>query len=334
MDHLADPPSKKPRTQERSGLDQLKDYTVIVADTGDFSSIKKYSPQDATTNPSLILKAAQIEAYKHLIDEAVSYAKSKAEKDEEVLELALDKVAVNFGAEIAKIVPGYISTEVDARLSFDTEATIKRARRIIALYEEMGVDRSRILIKIASTFEGIRAGQQLESEGIRCNLTLLFSLIQAAACAESGITLISPFVGRILDWFKAKTGKTYTSEDDPGVLSVRKIFQYFKKFGYNTIVMGASFRNIGEVLALAGCDRLTIAPSLLEELSAYHETIVKHLDSQTAGQEYAEDRLDVSEPAFRFALNEDAMATEKLSEGIRLFVADIIKLEDIIKTRM
>lgn len=236
----SDHPSKKARTTH-SGLDQLKNYTVIVADTGDFSAIEKYSPKDATTNPSLILKAAQIEAYHSLIEDAVAYAKNKLGKEAEekaVLALALDKVAVNFGVEISKRVPGYISTEVDARLSFDTKATVERARRIIALYEEAGVDRARVLIKIASTFEGIRAGQILEKEGITCNLTLLFSLIQAAACAEGGITLISPFVGRILDWHKAKTGKTFTAEEDPGVLSVRKIYQYFKKFNYSTIVMG------------------------------------------------------------------------------------------------
>lgn len=233
-------PTKKARTDHSTGLEQLKNFTVIVADTGDFSSIEKYSPQDATTNPSLILKAAQIEAYKSLIDDAVAYAQEKAGHltPKDVLELALDKVAVNFGAEISKRVPGYISTEVDARLSFDTEATVERARRIISLYKEMGVDKSRVLIKIASTYEGINAGKILEKEGIRCNLTLLFSLVQAAACAEGNITLISPFVGRILDWYKAKTGKTYTAEEDPGVLSVRKIYQYFKKFGYSTIVMG------------------------------------------------------------------------------------------------
>jgi transaldolase len=240
MADSTDPPAKKLRTDRPSSLDQLKAFTVIVSDTGEFSSIQKYSPQDATTNPSLILKAAQIETYVALIDDSISYAqeKGKSLSEDERLGLALDKVAVNFGCEIAKIVPGYISTEVDARLSFDTDATVDRARRIIALYEEMGVDKSRILIKIASTFEGIKAGQILEKEGVRCNLTLLFSLIQAAACAEAGITLISPFVGRILDWFKVKTGKTYTAEEDPGVLSVKKIYQYFKKFHYSTIVMG------------------------------------------------------------------------------------------------
>ncbi len=234
-----DQPTKKARTEAHTGLEQLKNFTVIVADTGDFSSIEKYTPQDATTNPSLILKAAQIEAYKHLIVDAVNYAQEKVgASNQEALDLALDKVAVNFGVEISKRVPGYISTEVDARLSFDTDATVERARRIIGLYKEMGVDKSRVLIKIASTFEGIRAGQILEKEGITCNLTLLFSLVQAAACAEGGITLISPFVGRILDWHKAKTGKAFTAEEDPGVLSVRNIYEYFKKFGYSTIVMG------------------------------------------------------------------------------------------------
>lgn len=322
-------PSKKART-DPNGLEQLKKFTVVVADTGDFSSIEKYSPQDATTNPSLILKAAQIEAYNSLIEEAATYAKAHA-SGADVLGLALDKVAVNFGTEISKRVPGYISTEVDARLSFDTAATVARARRIIALYAEGGVPKERILIKIASTYEGIRAGQILEKEGIRCNLTLLFSLVQAAACADAGITLISPFVGRILDWHKAKTGKTYSAEEDPGVLSVRKIFQYFKQFDYSTIVMGASFRNIGEILALAGCDRLTIAPALLEELTAHSDTLVRHLGAGAAEEEGCKQgKIDVSEPAFRLALNEDAMATEKLSEGIRLFVADIVKLEAIL----
>lgn len=332
-DHHGDQPNKKARTDLTSGLAQLKQFTVIVADTGDFSSIEKYSPQDATTNPSLILKAAQIERYKHLIDEAVEYASKQDLAPQQALSLALDKVAVNFGVEISKRVPGYISTEVDARLSFDTNATVERARRIIALYKEQGVDKSRVLIKIASTYEGIQAGKILEQEGITCNLTLLFSLVQAAACAEAGITLISPFVGRILDWHKAKTGKSYSASEDPGVLSVRKIYQYFKKFCYSTIVMGASFRNIGEILELAGCDRLTIAPSLLEELEAYSEPLVRHLDPATAGGEYSGELLDVSEAAFRFALNEDAMATEKLSEGIRLFAADIVKLEDILRSK-
>lgn len=246
----------------------------------------------------------------------------------------MDKLSVNFGAEIVKIVPGYVSTEVDARLSFDTQGTVNRARRIIDMYKEMGVDKSRILIKIASTYEGIRAGEVLQKEGITCNLTLLFSLVQAAACAEAGITLISPFVGRIMDWYKAKTGKTYTSVDDPGVLSVQKIYGYYKKFNYSTIVMGASFRNTGEIYALAGCDRLTIAPTLLSEMQACNDHIDRKLSPGAANSLFSGDKIAVDEASFRYFLNEDAMATEKLSEGIRGFAADIVKLENIIKAML
>jgi len=329
------PAAKKSRISEDTSLDQLKRVTVVVADTGEFATIKQFSPQDATTNPSLILKAALVAEYQPLIDSAIKYATEHGAKlsDKERLALAVDKVAVNFGVEISKIVPGYVSTEVDARLSFDTNATVDRARRIIGLYKELGVDKSRILIKIASTYEGIRAGEILEKEGITCNLTLLFSLVQAAACAEGSITLISPFVGRILDWHKAKTGATYTAETDPGVISVRNIFHYFKKFHYKTIVMGASFRNSGEIRALAGCDRLTIAPSLLDELSKTSEAIVQHLDSKNSATVYDGDRIVTDEASFRYALNEDAMATEKLAEGIRAFAADIVKLEDILKAK-
>ncbi len=313
-------------------MDQLKKVTVVVADTGEFATIKQFSPQDATTNPSLILKAALVAEYQPLIESAISYAKEKGSNltNAERLALAVDKVAVNFGVEISKLVPGYVSTEVDARLSFDTDGTVARARRIIEMYKEMGVDKSRILIKIASTFEGIRAGQILQEEGVSCNLTLLFSIVQAAACAEAGITLISPFVGRILDWHKAKTGATYTAESDPGVVSVKGIYRYFKKFGYGTIVMGASFRNVGEIRALAGCDRLTIAPSLLDELSKSHEAVERVLDPVASASEYSGEKIPVHESAFRYAMNEDAMATEKLSEGIRAFAADIVKLEDIL----
>jgi transaldolase len=279
----------------------------------------------------LIFKAAALPEYQHLVQDAVAYSASITDPKER-LDVTMDKLAVNFGAEISKIVPGYVSTEVDARLSFDTAATVARARRIIRMYEEIGVSKSRILIKIASTFEGIRAGEILEKEGVTCNLTLLFSLVQAAACAEAGITLISPFVGRILDWHKAKTGKaSYDSEEDPGVVSVRYIFKYFKTFGYKTIVMGASFRNIGEILALAGCDRLTIAPSLLDELKkADGASVVRKLADTDV---LTTSRLDVSESSFRWLLNEDAMATEKLSEGIRMFAVDIVKLENIVKAK-
>lgn len=325
--------------QSSTALDQLKQFTVIVADTGEFSSMIQFSPQDATTNPSLILKAAQNPEYGALIDSAVAYAiehraKYTADSEDALLGLAIDKVACNFVGEISKIVPGFISVEVDARLSFDTDKTLARARRIIALLAEMGIAKERILIKIASTYEGIRAGEILQNEGVQCNLTLLFSIVQAAACAEAQITLISPFVGRILDWYKAKTGTAYTAETDPGVLSVKKIYQYFKKYNYSTIVMGASFRNVGEILALAGCDRLTIAPSLLDELNKSHDTVVRKLIPEEAAKEYVGEKIAVDEASFRFALNEDAMATEKLSEGIRSFVADIIKLENILKTKI
>lgn len=339
MSEFEEQASKKHRTTDDTQLEQLKRFTVIVADTGEFAAMQQFSPQDATTNPSLILKAAQNPAYSTLIDQAVTYAKENTNKwnlhsNEELVAFILDKVSVNFVGEISKIVPGYISVEVDARLSFNTQATVERARRIIALCHELGIGKERILIKIASTYEGIRAGEILQREGISCNLTLLFSLVQAAACAEAGITLISPFVGRILDWYKAKTGMTYTAETDPGVLSVKKIYQYFKKFDFHTIVMGASFRNVGEIQALAGCDRLTIAPSLLDELKKSHEHLDRQLFPETAAKEYVGDRIPVDESSFRFLLNEDAMATEKLSEGIRAFVADIIKLETIIKNKL
>lgn len=318
-------------------MDQLATMTNVVADTGEVDAINKYQPQDATTNPSLIYKAAMLPAYEHLVRNAVEYAAGQSGTFEEKLDIAMDKLAVNFGAEITKIVPGYVSTEVDARLSFDTQATVDRARRIIAMYSEVGIDKSRILIKIASTYEGIRAGEILEREGITCNLTLLFSLVQAAACAEANITLISPFVGRIMDWFKAKSGKTYEGNEDPGVQSVQSIYGYFKKFGYNTIVMGASFRNKGEILCLAGCDKLTIAPSLLEELrSTTGETVTRVLDTapDVVAKLYDGEKVSVDEGSFRWQLNADAMATEKLAEGIRNFAVDIVKLEDIIRPQL
>lgn len=316
-------------------MTQLSQMTNVVADTGEVDAIRKYQPQDATTNPSLIYKAALLPQYENLVQNAIEYAAaSQTDSFEEKLAIAMDKLAVNFGAEITKIVPGYVSTEVDARLSFDTNATVERARRIIRLYEEVGIDKSRILIKIASTYEGIRAGEILEKEGITCNLTLLFSLIQAAACAEANITLISPFVGRIMDWYKAKTGKIYAGAEDPGVLSVRTIYGYFKKFSYSTIVMGASFRNKDEILSLAGCDKLTIAPSLLQDLSNSTDEVIRVLDPNVASELYLGDKVPVDEPSFRWQLNADAMATEKLAEGIRGFADDIVKLETIIRSRL
>jgi len=327
--------TKKARTDAGSQLEQLRQITTVVADTGEVQAIARLSPQDATTNPSLLFKAASLSEYQTLVDDAINYAKAAPSlSDEERLELAMDKLSVNFGAEITKIVPGYVSTEVDARLSFDTEATLRRARRIIDLYKEVGIDKSRILIKIASTYEGIRAGEILEKEGISCNLTLLFSITQAAACAAAGITLISPFVGRILDWHKAKTGKTYAGHEDPGVLSVQNIYTYFKQHRYSTIVMGASFRNVGEILALAGCDRLTIAPALLDELNGSSDHVERLLSTENSLKQEQIAKLPVDEKSFRWAMNEDAMATEKLAEGIRGFTADIIKLENIIAQRL
>jgi transaldolase len=304
-------------------LDQLKQFTTVVADTGDFNSMRAYAPRDATTNPSLILKAVQQDAYKPLFSETVA-----AHRGQPVAAIT-DQVLIRFGLEILKIVPGRVSTEVDARLSFDSRATIAKAHDLIALYEAAGISRDRVLIKIAATWEGIQAATVLEKQGIHCNLTLLFSPIQAAACAEGGITLISPFVGRIMDWYKKRDGKDFSAEDDPGVQSVRYIYAYYKHYGYKTEVMGASFRNIGEILALAGCDLLTISPDLLNQLQSMNEPVVRKLiPAQKAA--IAPIRLNVSEPAFRFALNQDAMATEKLAEGIRAFAVDSGKLDALI----
>lgn len=312
-------------------LEQLKTYTQVVADTGDFASIEVYKPVDATTNPSLIYAASQEEKYKYLIDDAIKFAKESSSNRDEQLSKAMDKLAVNFGLEILKIVPGRASTEVDARLSFDTEATVDKARELIALYEQNGVSRERVLIKIASTWEGIKAAEILEKEGIRCNLTLLFSHVQAVACAEAGVRLISPFVGRILDWYKKDRGvDNIPANEDPGVLSVKSIYNYYKKFGYKTQVMGASFRNIGEICELAGCDLLTIAPKLLSELEDKNEKLTKKLDADEAAQMDIE-KITVDEKTFRWMMNEDAMATEKLAEGIRNFTKDLIKLEDQVK---
>jgi transaldolase len=306
-------------------LDQLKQFTVVVADTGDFASMKEFSPRDATTNPSLILKAAAMPAYAALVDQAIKDAGPSAS-----LPTVIDRLLVVFGLEILKIVPGRVSSEVDARLSFDTAATVAKAHEIIALYEKAGIGRDRVLIKIASTWEGIKAAEILEKEGIHCNLTLLFSFAQAVACAEAGITLISPFVGRILDWHKAKNPTAnFANAADPGVISVTQIYTYYKKFGYKTEVMGASFRNTGEIVELAGCDLLTIAPTLLAELKASEAPLVRKLDPAKAASADLK-KATFNESAFRFALNEDALATEKTAEGIRLFSADIVKLEQLI----
>ncbi|CAK4077668.1 unnamed protein product [Aphanomyces euteiches] len=318
-----------------SHLDQLKELTTVVADTGDFGSIAKYQPQDATTNPSLLFKAAQMPQYADLVTEAIAYGKGlTGVTEEERLGHIIDQLSVNFGRKILEIVPGYVSTEVDARLSFDTESTIERAHRIIDMYKAAGIGKERILIKIASTWEGIQACKKLQEEGIQCNMTLLFGFPQAVACAEAHATLISPFVGRIMDWYKAKTGKTYTAVEDPGVQSVTRIYNHYKKHGYKTIVMGASFRNTGEVLELAGCDRLTISPNLLEELANATGAVAKKLDAEHAALNYDHPKVTFTEKEYRFAMNQDAMATEKLSEGIRGFVADIIKLEEILKAKL
>ena len=306
-------------------LDQLKALTTVVADTGDFQSMKVFAPRDATTNPSLILKAAAMPEYAALLDQAIAESPASASVGE-----VIDRLLVVFGLEILKIVPGRVSSEVDARLSFDTQGTIAKAREIIGLYEKAGISKDRVLIKIASTWEGIKAAEVLEKEGIHCNLTLLFSFAQAVACAEAGIQLISPFVGRILDWHKAKnpTGD-FAGAKDPGVISVTQIYTYYKKFGYKTEVMGASFRNTGEILELAGCDLLTIAPTLLAELAKSEAPVAKKLDA-AAAQNADLKKVSFDEKSFRFAMNEDALATEKTAEGIRLFSADIVKLEQLI----
>ncbi|MGK0290829.1 MAG: transaldolase [bacterium] len=313
-------------------LSQLKNMTVVVADTGDIEAIQKYEPQDATTNPSLIFKAAQMEKYSYLVKEAVQWAKEQGGDEKAILDNTIDKLSVNFGIELLKLIPGRVSTEVDARLSFDTGQTVERARKIIALYKEKGISADRILIKIASTWEGIKAAEILKEEGVDCNLTLLFGFGQAVACAEAGVFLISPFVGRILDWFKKSTGKdSYASEEDPGVLSVEKIYNYYKKFDYKTIVMGASFRNVDEILQLAGCDHLTISPALLEELQTSEGELSAKLTVEKAKQDNIE-KIEMDEKTFRWLLNEDAMANEKLAEGIRNFSIDLEKLEELIKS--
>lgn len=313
-------------------LDSLRNMTVVVADTGDIDAIKKYQPQDATTNPSLILSASALPQYAPLIDEALAYAKAQSADRVQQLIDAEDKLAVNIGLEILKIVPGRISTEVDARLSYDTQATVEKARKLIALYNAAGISNDRILIKIASTWQGIRAAEILEKEGINCNLTLLFSEAQARACAEAGVYLISPFVGRILDWYKANSDKKeYAPAEDPGVISVTKIYNYYKEYGYNTVVMGASFRNVGEITELAGCDRLTIAPALLKELQENSTALVRKLEYK--GEVKAKPQ-PLTEAEFYWQHNSDAMAVEKLAEGIRKFAVDQEKLETMLAAKL
>lgn len=313
-------------------LDSLRKMTVVVADTGDIDAIKKYQPQDATTNPSLILSASALPQYAPLIDEAIAYAKAQSANKAQQLIDSEDKLAVNIGLEILKIVPGRISTEVDARLSYDTQATVEKARKLIALYNAAGISNDRILIKIASTWQGIRAAEILEKEGINCNLTLLFSEAQARACAEAGVYLISPFVGRILDWYKANTDKKeYAPAEDPGVISVTKIYNYYKEYGYKTVVMGASFRNVGEIIELAGCDRLTIAPALLKELQENSTALVRKLDNK--GEVKAKPQ-PLTEAEFYWQHNSDAMAVEKLAEGIRKFAVDQEKLEAMLSAKL
>jgi len=320
-----------------TSLDQLKATgTTVVSDSGDFASIGKYKPQDATTNPSLILAASKKPEYAKLMDVAVEYGKEHGKDLDEKVDATLDRLLVEFGKEILKIVPGKVSTEVDARFSFDKEACIEKALHIIDLYKSIGIDKSRVLIKIASTWEGIQAARVLQKDhGINCNLTLMFSQVQAIAAAEAGVFFISPFVGRILDWYKASTGKAYSKEEDPGVASVKAIFDYYKKFGYKTIVMGASFRSIGEITELAGCDYLTISPNLLEELMASDAPVPKKLDAAAAHSLDLEKKSYVdNEPDFRFYFNEDTMAVEKLREGISKFAADAVTLKDILKKKI
>jgi transaldolase len=326
------PPAKK---LSANSLSQMKAHSVIVADTGDFQAITKYLPTDATTNPSLILQASQKPQYNKLIDDAVAYAQLNMGDGQCPVETAMDRLVVLFGSEILKIVPGRVSTEVDARLSFDKDAMVKKAQELIALYQGMGIDKERILIKLSSTWEGIQAGKVLETQhGIHCNMTLIFSFAQAVACAEAGVTLISPFVGRIFDWYVQNTGqKSFEPLDDPGVKSVTQIYNYYKKFDYKTVVMGASFRNVGQVTALAGCDLLTVSPALLEELSMSNDVIQRNL-SESVAKKHDLDKITLDEKGFRWMLNEDQMATEKLSDGIRKFAADSVKLENIIKQRL
>ncbi|MDO8330458.1 MAG: transaldolase [Fluviicoccus sp.] len=312
-------------------LEQLQKFSTIVADTGDIASIRRLKPQDATTNPSLILKAASQPEYEHIISQGLDSARRQPDARSR-LQDAVEAIAVGFGVEILQCIPGLVSTEVDARLSFDLRATVEQARRVIRRYEQAGIGRERVLVKIASTWEGTQAARLLEQEGIHCNLTLLFSFAQAQACAEAGITLISPFVGRILDWYKKSTGQDYSADTDPGVLSVKRIYDYYKVCSYQTVVMAASFRNTGEIEALAGCDKLTISPALLDALSANHSTLLRTLTPATPDS--SAKLPELTEAAFRWQMNEDAMATEKLAEGIRLFSADLRTLEGKIESML
>jgi len=314
-----------------NALEKLREYTIVVADTGDFAGFHKYKPQDATTNPSLVYQAAQLPAYHHLVEEAVAYAKGKTSDPKKQLEVAIDKLFVNFGIEILKIIPGRVSTEIDARLSFDTESNIRKAREIIQLYKDAGIEKERVLVKIASTWEGIQAARELEKEGIHCNMTLLFSLVQAAACAEAGVTLISPFAGRITDFFKAKQGvKDFIPHEDPGVISVQQIYNYYKTHGYHTVVMGASFRSKEQVIELAGCDLLTIAPKILDDLAAADAHLVTRKLIPGAAPSHQEKWVP-DQKQFLWALNQDEMAHFKTAEGIRKFAEDLVKLEEVIK---
>ncbi|SMF07150.1 transaldolase [Neorhizobium sp. CSC1952] len=314
-----------------SKLEQLRSMTTVVADTGDIEAVARLKPVDCTTNPTIVLKALGTPAFADKVKEAIAWGRKQGGQDDAVAAAVADRLAIDVGAALAGIVPGRVSTEVDADLSFDTEASIAKARSIIAAYKERGIERDRILIKLASTWEGIRAAEVLQTEGIDCNLTLLFSQAQAIACAEAKVFLISPFVGRILDWYKKSTGQDYTAETDPGVVSVRQIYNYYKANGIKTIVMGASFRNVGEIEALAGCDRLTISPALLEELDKAEGTLTRKLSPETFK---AEPLQSLDEKAFRWMLNEDQMATEKLSEGIRLFAKDLVALRSMIKKEL
>jgi transaldolase len=315
-------------------LSQLKQHSIIVADTGDFASLRKYQPRDATTNPSLLLKAAEMPEYSDLVARVLAESRKANAPASQLVSVAMDRLAVAFGLEILKIVPNRVSTEVDARLSFDYHASLAKARELIAMYREAGIDKDRILIKLASTWEGIQAARELKKEGINCNLTLLFSMAQAVACAEAGVQLISPFVGRILDWYKKSTSRAdFPATEDPGVLSVTEIYHYYKKHGIKTEVMGASFRNVGEILELAGCDLLTISPTLLEEMMKTPGTVIRKLDPKDSSTKAGE-KMSQDEKSFRWQLNENQMATEKLSEGIRLFAADSRKLEKAIQAKL
>jgi transaldolase len=316
-----------------SKLDQLKSMTTIVADTGDMEAIRAFKPTDCTTNPSLVLKAAELPAYEGVIADAILWGKSQQGSRESVVSALADRLAVAFGTELARLVPGRVSTEVDADLSFNTKASVEKAHAIIKAYDANGISRDKVLIKLASTWEGIRAAEILQKEGIDCNLTLLFSAVQAAACAEAGAFLISPFVGRILDWHVKAGGGPYSAETDPGVVSVKRIYAYYKRHGYQTIVMGASFRNTGEIEALAGCDRLTIAPALLDQLSKDEGALPRALDPVTAAKQGA-DKIATDEASFRYLLNDDAMATEKLAEGIRAFAKDLGTLKAMIAKKL